>query len=71
MLWDRIPGTTRQDIVRWKARAAEGDSMTQLTALLGQQAAQQQAPPASGLLLPNGQPAPSTAPPQPVIGGVA
>lgn len=57
MLWDRIPGVTRQDVERWKARAAQGDALGQLTALLGKQAA----PPAggSGLLLPNGQPAPA------------
>lgn len=61
MLWDRIPGATRQDVERWRKRAAEGDSMGQLTALLNQQATP---PPAgaapSGLLLPNGQPAPRT-----------
>jgi hypothetical protein len=67
MLWDRIPGVTRQDVERWKARAKEGDSMQQLTALLGTQA-NPGTPPAgtpSGLLLPNGQPAPRTAPPAP------
>jgi len=59
MLWDRIPGVTRQDVERWRARAAEGDSIGQLNELLNRQAT----PPApgaapSGLLLPNGQPAP-------------
>jgi hypothetical protein len=48
MLWDRIPGATRQDVERWKARAAEGDSLGQLTSLLNSQA--------------NGQPAPTTNP---------
>jgi SPP1 Gp6-like portal protein len=38
MLWDRIPGTTRQDVERWKARAAQGDSLGQLTSLLNAQA---------------------------------
>lgn len=38
-LWDRIPGVTRQDVERWKKLSAEGDSLGQLTALLGKQAA--------------------------------
>ena len=38
MLWDRIPGVTRQDVERWRARAAEGDSLGQLTSLLNSQA---------------------------------
>jgi hypothetical protein len=38
MLWDRIPGATRQDVERWKAKAAEGDSLGQLTSLLDRQA---------------------------------
>lgn len=38
MLWDRIPGVTRQDVERWRARAAEGDSLGQLTSLLNAQA---------------------------------
>jgi hypothetical protein len=64
MLWDRIPGATRQDVERWRARAKEGDSMASLTALLGQQAAPPPGAPApSGLLLPNGQPAPSSGAP--------
>lgn len=62
MLWDRIPGATRQDVERWKAAAAEGDSLGQLTSLLNSQASP---PPAgatvpgetrtqSGLILPRG-----------------
>lgn len=61
MLWDRIPGVTRQDVERWRARQAEGDSMGQLTKLLeGQAAGAGEVPPSgsTGLLLPNGQPAP-------------
>lgn len=63
MLWDRIPGVTRQDVERWRARAAEGDSLGQLTALLGNQATGAVAPAggapggtrtASGLILPAG-----------------
>jgi hypothetical protein len=61
MLWDRIPGVTRQDVERWKARAAEGDSIGQLNALLGQQAGGQPSLPTSGetrtpggLILPRG-----------------
>lgn len=50
MLWDRIPGATRQDVERWRARAKEGDSMTQLNALLDNQAFPAPAP--SGLILP-------------------
>jgi hypothetical protein len=65
MLWDRIPGVTRQDVLRWKARQAEGDAVGQLTSLLDKQAAAT-APAPSGLLLPNGQPAPPTpTPPAP------
>ena len=33
MLWDRIPGVTRQDVNRWKAAQAEGDSLAALTGL--------------------------------------
>ncbi len=64
MLWDRIPGVTRQDVERWKARAKEGDSIGQLTNLLNAQASPDAAadpsPPAgetrrqSGLILPRG-----------------
>jgi hypothetical protein len=38
-LWDRIPGVTRQDVVRWRQMASEGDSLGQLTKLLNTQAA--------------------------------
>jgi len=37
-LWDRIPGATRQDVVRWQQMAKEGDSLGQLTSLLNAQA---------------------------------
>jgi hypothetical protein len=37
MLWDRIPGVTRQDVERWRAAAKEGDALGQLTKLLDQQ----------------------------------
>jgi hypothetical protein len=36
-LWDRIPGATQQDIRRWKAAAAEGDAIANLTAVLDRQ----------------------------------
>lgn len=61
MLWDRIPGVTRQDVERWRKRAAEGDSIGQLTNLLNAQAGapapgvpggEQRT--ASGLILPAG-----------------
>lgn len=38
-LWERIPGTTKQDIERWKAAAQQGDSFDQLAKLLDRQAA--------------------------------
>jgi hypothetical protein len=38
-LWERIPGTTLQDVRRWKTLRAEGDSMSALTGLLDKQAA--------------------------------
>lgn len=38
MLWDRIPGFTRQDVERAKLLAAQGDSIGQLTSLLDRQA---------------------------------
>lgn len=38
MLWDRIPGVTRQDVVRWREAAKSGDSIGQLTKLLETQA---------------------------------
>lgn len=59
-LWDRIPGTTRQDVERWKQAAARGDSMAQLNNMLTAQATPAATPAPSGLLLPSGQPAPST-----------
>lgn len=37
-LWDRIPGATQQDVRRWKATAATGDSLAQMTGLLDRQA---------------------------------
>lgn len=36
-LWERIPGTTQQDIERWQAMAADGDSLSELTRLLSAQ----------------------------------
>lgn len=39
MLWDRIPGVTRQDVIRWKEAAKQGDSLAQLTKMLEGQAA--------------------------------
>lgn len=62
MLWDRIPGVTRQDVERWRAKAKEGDALGALTKMLDSQAQAATAPATSGLLLPNGQPAPSTQP---------
>lgn len=54
-LWDRIPGATRQDVERWRASAAEGDSMDRLTATLDRQAQGLDQPaPGSGLILPPG-----------------
>lgn len=38
-LWDRIPGVTDQDLQRWEALAAEGDSLAALGSLLNEQAA--------------------------------
>lgn len=38
MLWDRIPGTTVQDVRRWKKARDEGDAMGALTGLLDRQA---------------------------------
>jgi len=65
MLWDRIPGVTRQDVERWRAAAKEGDSLGQLTSLLNAQvSAAGTAPPTAnpdgtttrpgGLILPPG-----------------
>lgn len=63
-LWDRIPGATRQDVVRWQKMAKEGDSLGQLTNLLNAQAGAPGGTPAgnpdgttttrSGLVLPRG-----------------
>lgn len=63
-LWDRIPGVTRQDVVRWQQMAKEGDSIGQLTSLLNSQAAGTPAPAgpnpdgttttSTGLILPRG-----------------
>jgi len=38
MLWDRIPGVTRQDVIRWKEAAKQGDSLAALTKMLEGQA---------------------------------
>lgn len=46
MLWDRIPGVTRQDVQRWKAAARQGDSLATLTKMLEGQAGE---PAATGL----------------------
>lgn len=37
-LWDRVPGATQQDVRRWRAAAAEGDAMANLTSMLDRQA---------------------------------
>ncbi len=37
-LWERVPGATQQDVERWKATAAQGDSFAQLNAILERQA---------------------------------
>lgn len=36
-LWERVPGVTQQEIEQWKAAAAEGDALGNLTALLDSQ----------------------------------
>lgn len=38
-LWEKIPGVTDQEIERWRAAAAEGDALANLTAMLERQAA--------------------------------
>jgi hypothetical protein len=38
-LWERVPGATQQDVERWKAQPASGDSMAFLADMLDQQAA--------------------------------
>lgn len=58
-LWDRVPGVTQQDVRRWRAAAAEGDALANLTALLDRQAssatnANGESATASGLILPAG-----------------
>jgi hypothetical protein len=37
-LWERIPGTSQQQLARWRKAAAEGDAIGKLTGLLDQQA---------------------------------
>jgi hypothetical protein len=37
-LWERVPGATQQDVVRWKAAAERGDSMAWLADLVERQA---------------------------------
>lgn len=53
-LWERIPGTTLQDIRRWKALRAESDSMDALTGLLDKQAAPPEAAPGEPAQRPSG-----------------
>lgn len=36
-LWEKIPGVTQQEIERWKATAAEGDALSNLTRMLEDQ----------------------------------
>lgn len=38
-LWEKVPGATQQDVKRWKAAAAQGDSMAMLRDLFDAQAA--------------------------------
>jgi hypothetical protein len=37
-LWERIPGTTKQDVERWKLEAEKGDAFSNLAAMLDRQA---------------------------------
>jgi hypothetical protein len=37
-LWERVPGATQQDVQRWKAAAAQGDSFRVLADMLDRQA---------------------------------
>jgi hypothetical protein len=61
-LWEKVPGTTMQEIRRWKSLRDEGDAIGNLTGMLDQQAASTQPAPAgngetvtpSGLVLPPG-----------------
>ncbi|MBA9002019.1 phage portal protein [Thermomonospora cellulosilytica] len=39
-LWERVPGVSDDDIERWRAAAAEGDALANLTALLERQTAE-------------------------------
>jgi hypothetical protein len=36
-LWDQVPGVSAQDVERWKAASAEGDSLGQFAAMLDRQ----------------------------------
>lgn len=38
-LWERVPGVSQQDVERWRARAATGDALVNLAAILERQAA--------------------------------
>lgn len=51
-LWERVPGATRQDVERWKAAAAQGDSFKVLSDMLERQA--NEGGSGSGLVLPDG-----------------
>jgi hypothetical protein len=58
-LWDMIPGVTRQVAERWKAAAAAGDALGQLTGMLDKQAQAGQPAPGEtvspgGVILPRG-----------------
>lgn len=48
-LWERVPGATRQDVSRWKAAAANGDSFKVLSDMLEQQASDNGAGAAAGV----------------------
>jgi hypothetical protein len=43
-LWERIPGVTDDELERWRAAAAEGDALANLTAMLERQAGPEPAP---------------------------
>jgi len=58
-LWERVPGATQQDVERWKAAAAQGDSFKVLSDMLEKQASDGGASGGSGLVLPDGSPAAS------------
>lgn len=38
-LWEKVPGTTQQDVARWKAARAKGDPISQLNGILERQGA--------------------------------